>query len=74
MFTSLVFFDQVATIITALLYSANWICGSFQIIIHNIIACIIFCLMPGNAILDKPFHIVNDISETTGIIITIYYI
>ena len=71
-FINTVFYSQSICIISALIYSANWICGSCQIIIYYIILSIFYILMPGNSILDKPFYIVLNIVISICLILTIY--
>ena len=67
-------FHLLESIIVSLLYSANWIYGSIQILISNIILNIFISIMSGDPLIDKPFNIAINLSISVSLILTIYCI
>lgn len=59
--------------ITALAYSANWICGVLEVFCFTIIIIIGIIIMPGNPYLDKPWFILMMVSTFLAASITLYY-
>jgi len=71
--SNLTYYATIQSIIIAIVYSANWICGALQITVFCIIISISFLLMPGHPILDKPFVTILNITISAGLILVLYY-